>query len=78
MIPNKVKNTTSEEVAIELVRRTGQDEATIRTIIYYYERMILQRIKAGYNFHSELVDIFHSKKGIEVALVDKVKRYLKI
>jgi hypothetical protein len=40
--------------------------------------MILQRIKAGYNFHSDLVDIFHSKKGIEVALVDKVKRYLKI
>jgi hypothetical protein len=78
MKPTRIKNTTSKEVASELVKRTGLDQETIRTIIYYYERIILKNIKAGYNFHSDLIDIYKTKKGIEVVLIEAAKRYLKI
>jgi len=67
-----------KEIANLIAIRTGMDVDFIRTLMHYYERIILHSAMKG-NFVriSNLFTIYHQNNEIEIKFTEKAKKHLK-
>jgi hypothetical protein len=78
MSPNKkISIINIEELTALLAKRTGLDQALIETIIYYYERTIIQKVMHGdYMLSSKLFKIYHINHQAHIEFSDMALKYI--
>ncbi len=67
-----------KEIAHLLAIRTGLEVNLIRTLMHYYERIILHSaMKGNYVRINNLFTIYHQNDEIEIRFTEKAKKHLK-
>jgi hypothetical protein len=78
MKSNKRKITLDEELIALLSQRTNVSYEVIHTIIYYYQRMVLHKIKHNEDvILDRFVKFIHLNNGITIEFTEKAKKFIK-